>query len=72
MEGATTIAELLLNDPEILTWLEVNPNHRHEQALFQPDSGRQHRAHDGTRPGVGTASTRRRIARTRPISSGAW
>jgi hypothetical protein len=25
MEGKTTLAELLLNDPEILAWLELSP-----------------------------------------------
>jgi hypothetical protein len=69
MEGTTTLAELLLSDPEFLAWLEVNPDHRHERALFEQAQMSQDA---GTRPGVGTASTRRRIARTRPISSGAW
>ena len=35
MEGATTLGELLLRDPEILAWLEVNPEHRNERPLFE-------------------------------------
>ena len=34
MEGATALAELLLREPEILAWLEVDPNHRIERTLF--------------------------------------
>ena len=37
MERATNLAELLLSEPEILTWLDVNPEHRHEQPLFQSE-----------------------------------
>jgi hypothetical protein len=36
MKDAATLAEFLLNEPEILAWLEVNPDHRHERELLRP------------------------------------
>ena len=59
MEAATTLAELLLSEPEILAWLEVDPSHRNERALFEqapPSAAHSARYESSCRPPRAMAS----------------